>query len=66
MLVIYMKFSQCCKDTFVFPTTNIFKGIKEYLGVAFPSLVMNCLEWWGFELMNLISARIGVAEMAAK
>ena len=65
MLLIYMKYSQCCKDTIVAPSMNIFKGVKEYLSVALPSLVMNCLEWWGFEIMNIISARIGVAEMAA-
>ena len=26
---------------------------------------MTCLEWWGFEIMNFMSGRLGVAELAA-
>lgn len=35
--------------------TYNFEGIKSYMRIGFPSMVMTCLDWWVFELMVLMS-----------
>eukprot|EP00826_Nyctotherus_ovalis_P053901 TRINITY_DN7035_c0_g2_i8.p1 TRINITY_DN7035_c0_g2~~TRINITY_DN7035_c0_g2_i8.p1 ORF type:complete len:382 (-),score=55.41 TRINITY_DN7035_c0_g2_i8:61-1086(-) len=64
-IVLYISFSSCCSSSLTAPSHNMFTGWREYLVIAFPSLFMICLEWWGFQVMNLMSGRIGVADLAA-
>eukprot|EP01022_Parablepharisma_sp_SALTPOND_P021226 TRINITY_DN4101_c0_g1_i1.p1 TRINITY_DN4101_c0_g1~~TRINITY_DN4101_c0_g1_i1.p1 ORF type:complete len:485 (-),score=25.13 TRINITY_DN4101_c0_g1_i1:1678-3132(-) len=64
-MIAYMRFSHCCEQTLTMPTKDVFSGWKEYLAIAFPSLFMVCLEWWGFEIMNLLSGKVGVVDLAA-
>jgi len=33
-----------------------FEGIKSYMRIGLPSMVMTCLDWWVFELMVLASS----------
>jgi len=64
-LVVYMKVSHCCDESLVTPTMDVFKGWNEYLSVAWPSLFMTVLEWWGFEILNLLCGKIGPIDLAA-
>lgn len=64
-LIGYIKYSHCCDNSLTRPTMDVFKGWGQYLGLAFPSLLMTCLEWWGFEIMNLLTGRIGVVDLGA-
>jgi MATE family multidrug resistance protein len=42
-----------------------FRDWLPYLKVAFPSAMMMCLEWWGFELMIFLAGLLGPASLAA-
>jgi len=64
-LILYMKLSKCCEKTLIAPTMDVFKDWKPFLSIAFPSLFMTCLEWWGFEAMSLMSGKLGVIDLAA-
>eukprot|EP00826_Nyctotherus_ovalis_P016326 TRINITY_DN1471_c0_g3_i5.p1 TRINITY_DN1471_c0_g3~~TRINITY_DN1471_c0_g3_i5.p1 ORF type:complete len:342 (+),score=63.08 TRINITY_DN1471_c0_g3_i5:147-1028(+) len=64
-LVVYMKVSGCCKKTLVAPSMDIFKGWKEFILVALPSLLMVGFEWCASEIMNLMAGRLGVEDLAA-
>jgi len=64
-LISYIKYSGCCRETLAAPSKDMLKGWKEYLAIAFPSLLMICLEWWAYQVLNLVSGRIGVADLAA-
>jgi MATE family multidrug resistance protein len=41
------------------------EGIKSYLAISVPSVIMLCLDWWAFEVMILISGLFGVTQQAA-
>ena len=64
-LVIYMKVSKCCDKTLVAPSMSMFKEWNSFLAIAFPSLFMTCLEWWAFEIMNLMTGKLGVVDLAS-
>ncbi|XP_020683661.1 protein DETOXIFICATION 10-like [Dendrobium catenatum] len=55
ILVLYIKYSDSCREARVPPSMADFKGINEFLKLAIPSAVMICLEWWSFELLVLLS-----------
>ena len=48
------------KEAWFFPTRDSFKGIGGYLKVAFPSMLMGCLEWWTFEIQTFFASFISV------
>ncbi|KAG6742028.1 hypothetical protein POTOM_055312 [Populus tomentosa] len=54
-LGLYMGFSSSCKKTRVVNWNDIFSSIKEFFCFALPSAVMDCLEWWTFELLLLLA-----------
>jgi Na+-driven multidrug efflux pump len=35
-------------------------GVKSYMKIGGPAIMMSCLDWWVFELMIVISASFGV------
>ncbi|WJX28127.1 hypothetical protein P8452_16881 [Trifolium repens] len=55
LLVFYIKFSSSCKTTWVGFSRESLHNIPQFLQLAFPSIVMLCLETWTFELMVLLS-----------
>ncbi|XP_049932010.1 protein DETOXIFICATION 12-like isoform X5 [Nymphaea colorata] len=55
ILALYIKVSSACKKTISPFTTEAFARIQDFLGLALPSAVMICLEYWTFELMILLS-----------
>ncbi|XP_062109984.1 protein DETOXIFICATION 12-like isoform X2 [Humulus lupulus] len=55
ILGFYIKFSPSCEKTRAPISMEIFHGIREFFGLAIPSAVMICLEWWSFELLILMS-----------
>jgi len=48
-LYVYFKLPQF-KEAYFFPTRDSIRGMREYIKVAFPSMLMVCLEWWSFEV----------------
>ena len=46
------------------PDLESFKGWKEYLGIALPSMIIICSEWWAFEILTIISGLIGIEAQA--
>jgi hypothetical protein len=46
----------------VWPDMRILLGLKEYLQIAIPSMLMIFLDWWVWELMILLSGYLSVPE----
>ncbi|XP_050221450.1 protein DETOXIFICATION 12-like [Mercurialis annua] len=55
VLGLFMKYSSSCDETRAPVSMELFHGIREFFGLAVPSAVMTCLEWWTFELLVLLS-----------
>jgi len=49
-----------------FFTKETTKGWCEYLKLGVPSTLMQCFEWWAFELIAIFAGLIGVKELAAQ
>ncbi len=64
-LVIYLWITGCCNETLTPLSWDAMRGWKEYFEVALPTTMMICLEWWMWEILNLICAVMGVAQLAA-
>ncbi|CAK8534226.1 unnamed protein product [Lathyrus sativus] len=58
LLVVYIKMSSSCKDTWVGLSMESLHNIPQFLKLAFPSAVMVCLESWTFEIMVLLSGAL--------
>jgi MATE family multidrug resistance protein len=56
------------KEAWFLPNRACFdlKGLMEFMKLGIPSIGMQCLEWWGFELMTLFSAWISMEATAAQ
>jgi len=65
MMIAYIQITKCCEKAIIKPTQDIFYGWSEYLKVALPSLLMICLEWWSYEILNLVSGKIGIVALAS-
>lgn len=48
------------RETLVCPDHRVFENSCEFLGTAFPNVLMLCLDWWVFELMIVFSGWLGV------
>lgn len=64
-LICYIKISHCCDESLVAPSADMLKGWGQYIAVAWPSLFLTSLEWWGFEILNLICGKVGPIDLAA-
>jgi MATE family multidrug resistance protein len=63
LALIYFSLKQeDIKETMVWPDYRIFFGLKEYLYIAVPSMLMIFLDWWVWELMILLSGYLSVPE----
>ena len=48
------------RKTIFWPTSDAFKGWKEYLGISLPLTLMICAEWWAFEFLIFAAGIAGV------
>ncbi|XP_054808157.1 protein DETOXIFICATION 14-like isoform X1 [Prosopis cineraria] len=55
ILALYMKFSNSCANTRVPISMELFHGIREYFGMAVPSTIMACFQWWSYEVTILLA-----------
>ncbi|KAK4393585.1 protein DETOXIFICATION 14 [Sesamum angolense] len=53
MLGLYVKYSSSCEKTRTSFSKDVFLTTREFFRFAIPSAVMNCLEWWTFEIVIL-------------
>ncbi len=65
VLATYIRLSECCSQCFVPLDKSALTGWREYLSLGVPTLLMTCLEWWAWEILNLVCGTLGVAELAA-
>lgn len=54
------------KKALVCPDRRVFEDSWEFLSIAFPNVLMLCLDWWVFELMIVFSGWLGVKEQATQ
>ncbi|PON56814.1 Multi antimicrobial extrusion protein [Parasponia andersonii] len=54
-LIIYVRISPSCKNTWTGFSSEAFHGIPKFLKLSIPSAVMLTLEIWSFEMMVLLS-----------
>ncbi|GER34972.1 MATE efflux family protein [Striga asiatica] len=54
LLIAYIYFSGVYEKTWARPSMDCFRGWKSLLGLAVPSCISVCLEWWWYEIMILL------------
>ncbi|KAH6763068.1 MATE efflux family protein [Perilla frutescens var. hirtella] len=55
LLVVYIKFSSACAESFTGFSREAFSDMLGFLRLAVPSAMMICLEYWSFEMVVLLS-----------
>eukprot|EP00826_Nyctotherus_ovalis_P060325 TRINITY_DN844_c0_g1_i1.p1 TRINITY_DN844_c0_g1~~TRINITY_DN844_c0_g1_i1.p1 ORF type:complete len:492 (-),score=77.39 TRINITY_DN844_c0_g1_i1:122-1597(-) len=66
LLVLYIKFSGCCKDTLCpVDFSKLWSNWKPFLILAIPSALMIVLDWWAYEIMNVMAGILGANELSA-
>ncbi len=66
LLVAYVLYSGCCNKTLCkFELDKVLKDWKPFIALAIPSALMTCLDWWAYEIMNLMAGIIGSNELSA-
>ncbi|XP_047059508.1 protein DETOXIFICATION 16-like [Lolium rigidum] len=63
LLSLYTRLSGACKRTWTGFSMDAFKELRQFAGLAFPSAMMLCLEWWSFELLVLLSGLLPNPEL---
>ncbi len=64
-MAIYLWQSEDARKTLVVPSRESFRGCREYLQLAVPTMLMMCFEWWAFAIMNFYCGRLGILPYAA-
>jgi multidrug resistance protein, MATE family len=54
------------KDMVFWYDWSVLQGIRNYLKIGIPGMLMLCFEWWAFELLAIFSGLLGVNELAAE
>ena len=58
----------CCvssiRGAIQLPNAQSFQGWCQYLNLGIPLVLMQCSDWWAFEILTLISGLIGVVDQA--
>ncbi|XP_024387711.1 protein DETOXIFICATION 16 isoform X2 [Physcomitrium patens] len=62
-LVCYVRFSGVCKHTWEGFSKNAFVDLREFLGLAIPSCIMICLEYWCFEVLVILAGLLPNPEL---
>ena len=66
-LTLYVHFNKNLipKESWHFINKDAFSKLIEYLKYGVPAWLMLLLDWWAYELLNIIAGMIGVKELAA-
>ncbi|KAG6666260.1 protein DETOXIFICATION 49-like [Carya illinoinensis] len=64
MLLLYIRISGTCKQSWQGWSCQCFKDWKPILGQAIPSCISLCLEWWWYEIIILLSGLLANATEA--
>ncbi|KAL8226313.1 hypothetical protein R6Q57_016145 [Mikania cordata] len=54
LLLAFVYFSGVCRDSWVAPSADCFRGWSSLMAFAIPTCVSVCLEWWWYELMIML------------
>jgi Na+-driven multidrug efflux pump len=65
LLLIYTQFVKEIQDCLFLPDRRSLQGLWEYLKIAIPLALMQCTDWWVFELMVFTAGFYGVIDQAA-
>ena len=66
LLIIYIRISGCCSKTLCpINISEIIKDWKPFIYIAIPSALMIVLDWWAYEIMNIMAGIIGSNELSA-
>ncbi|TKY44772.1 MATE efflux family protein DTX1 [Spatholobus suberectus] len=63
LLALYIRLSPSCKTTWTGFSKESLHNIPRFLRLAFPSVLMVCLEAWTFEIMVLLSGALPNAKL---
>lgn len=55
ILLLYIKVSGSCKNTWLGFSKNCIHGIKHFLKLSFSSSLMSCLDYWCFFILTLLA-----------
>jgi len=66
ILLAWIKYFRLHEKTWFGWGRECFSGLGPYLRLAVPGSAMLCLEWWGFEFVTLMAARMGQTESATQ
>ena len=66
LLLSYCAWTGQHKKTWGGWTWECLEHVPDYLKLAVPGAGMICLEWWAFEIMTLVSTRLGTHVVAAQ
>ena len=64
-LIAYIKISGCCSKSWSLPGRESFKEWKPFLKLGVYGAAFTCLEWWAFEVINILSGYIESTSLAA-
>ena len=62
--MIYAHFIPEIKEALFWPDATIWKGWMEYFRLGVPTTVMFCSEYWAWEILAILSGRLGVVVQA--
>lgn len=55
LLALYVNFSKACEETWTGLSMEALHGVLNFVGLAVPSALMICFEYWSFEMVVLLS-----------
>jgi multidrug resistance protein, MATE family len=66
LLLAYIRWQRLHTGTWHGWSRDALRGAGAFLRIALPSCGMICLEWWCFEIVTLVSGRLGTTAVAAQ
>ncbi|XP_063002869.1 multidrug and toxin extrusion protein 2-like [Elgaria multicarinata webbii] len=66
LLFLYVWWKKIHKETWEGWTLDCFQEWGSFIRLAFPSMLMICIEWWTFEIGSFLAGMISVVELGAQ
>ncbi|KAG8447367.1 hypothetical protein GDO86_014727 [Hymenochirus boettgeri] len=66
LLVLYIVWRKLHKKTWGGWSRDCLEEWGPFIGLAIPSMLMLCIEWWAFEISIFLAGSIGVVELGAQ
>lgn len=60
ILIIYANHKEEIKEAIFLPNYETFQDWREYFDLALPATFIICGEWWAYELLSIMSGRLGI------